>query len=447
MPDIAIRRRGGAHLFVLDPKHGRTYSRPKVKDVLDRYLRLGADVTAIVNYMEMSAYQFERIPTERGIALLAWAVAPQGRGIRPLEELLAGSLRATGYAQEPQSHEVIPMAPDRKPQQAVRLLYWADKSREVDEPAGLWIVEEDGGPVPFHGSAGDTDNVKLKEVHVSADGGACAIITENQVMILRDTQKRPLLLPKPQNYRRAAWSPNGRKIAIFAYPSPSVLVEDGREIGHIPVEHIRDACWLDDALLIGIASVSGRCSAMRIAPPDHCETMREWSSFGLSAYLMRLGPGNVLIGDDKFILRIEPGGGCVDVEWGSEMQQMQKILSVSPSGRYRVLDGPRSLRASAGVKLLRIKDMADQPIEYPLVRFVAKSVDAIEWTADETRTAFLARGDGSARLMSFRLGDRHASTMSMPEQKPTLFAWLKPSLVTQMRNNWSRLAAANPAGA
>src|SRR5206468_2020149 len=36
MPDIAIRRRDGAYLFILDPKHGRTYSRPRVKGVLDR---------------------------------------------------------------------------------------------------------------------------------------------------------------------------------------------------------------------------------------------------------------------------------------------------------------------------------------------------------------------------------------------------------------------------
>ena len=124
-------------------------TRPKVKEVLDRYLRLGADVTAIVNYMAMSAYQCERIPTNAGIALLASGVAPQGRGITPLEDLLAASLRAATCAKQPLPHEVIPMAADRKPAQPARLLYWADRAREVDEPDGLWLVEEDGGPVPF----------------------------------------------------------------------------------------------------------------------------------------------------------------------------------------------------------------------------------------------------------------------------------------------------------
>jgi hypothetical protein len=446
MPDIAIKRRDGAYLFILDPKHGRTYSRPRVKHTLDRYLRLGADVTAIVNYMDMSAYQFELIPTDAGIAVLASGVAPQGRGITPLEELLAGSLRAAGYAQEPQLHEVIPMAPNRKPAQSARLVYWAESAREVDEPAGLWMVEEDGGPIPFHGPAGDVDKVKLEAVHVSADGSACAIATENCILILSDAQGRSTLLPKPQNYKRAAWSPDRRKFAMCGYGSVIVLGEDGREMGNIPVENIQDVCWLDDQRLIGAASqYRGSSSALRIALPDRCETVREWKQgYGSSSCLMRLDPENVLIGElGNFNCRIESGGSCVDIEWGSGLRE---IRSVSPSTRYRVLDGPQSLRTSAGVMLLTIKDMADQPVEHPLVRFVTKHVLAIEWSSDETQAAFLARGeDGSARLMSFRLGDRHAGTVSMPGQEPTHFAWLKPSFVTQIGNNWSRLAVPSPA--
>jgi hypothetical protein len=445
MPDIAVKRGDGTYLFVLDPKHGKTYSRLKVKRTLDRYLRLGADVTAIVNYMDMPAYQFERIPVDRGIALLASDVAPQGRGITPLEKLLDESLQAAGYARNPQLQQVIPMVPNRKPAQAARLLYWADSAREVDEPAGLWMVEEDGGPVPFHGPAGDADKVQLQAIHVSGDGCACAIATEKQLLILSDALARPKLLAKPQNYKRAAWSPDHRKFAMCGYRSVIVLGDDGCEIGNIPVTDIQDVCWLDDERLIGFASVyRGRSSVVRIAPPARCETVSEWQNgSGSSSRLVKLNPDNVLIGElADFSYRIAPGGACVAVEWGSELR---KIRSVSPSARYRVLDGPQSLRTSAGVKLLTVQDTADQPIQYPLVRFVGDYVFDIEWSSDEVRAAFLARSEhGPMRLMSFRLGDRHAAVASMPGQEPARFAWLKPSIVTQIRNNWGQLAVPSP---
>jgi hypothetical protein len=442
MPDIAVRRADGQYLFVLDPKHGRTYSRRKVEEVLDRYHeRLQADVTAIVNYMDMAAYPFVRLPTKSGVALLASDVAPRGRGIEPLEKLFAASLRAAGCAQRSQSHEVIPMAPDRNPARAARLLYWADRAREVDEPAGLWMVEEDGGPIPLHGSRGDAAKITLDAMHVSADGSACLIASKAQVTILRDGQKSAQFLPGSRDFSQAAWSPDHRKFAIRGYEAVIITNEDGREVGTIPVKNIKDVCWLDNEHLMGVSWAS----IVRIALPNRWEVVREGNFDDFR--VISLGPGKgVLIGAlGHFEYKIDGDGSCAEVDRSSELRA---IRSVSPSGRHHVLDGPRSLRGSEGVRLLTIKDTADQPVDLPLVRFVAQRISFdIQWSPDETRAAFLltpaAEGNGFGRLMSFRLGDRHAATVSMPDQKPSFFAWLKPSLVTQLKNSWDRMAEAS----
>ena len=446
MPDIAVQRHGGDFLLVLDPKHGRSYSRRNVADVLDRYYRrLGADVTAIVNYMAMSAYRFE-VTVKRGrIALLASDVAPQGHGIAPLEALIAKSLRAAGFT-PPQSQEVIPMGFDRKPAQAARLLYWAGKAREVDEPAGLWMVEEDGGPVPLHGPNGDPAGVEVEAMFASADGGSCAIATNSSLVLASQALKTPLRLPKPDFFsRNGLWSPDGKSFALRLADRVLVLGENGSEIGRFLVKDLRSLCWLDDDRLVALVFKHGTVGgAVRITLPDRCGTMAEWEKGpGIGSELIALGPGQEILTFERDGLRFRLGtdGVLSELPWGSALA---KIVSVSPSGRYRLADGPRSLRM--GVELITVEDTGDPPEAFPLVRFVARRFNDIAWSPDETRVAFFAQGeDGSLRLMSFRLGDRYAGSASLPGQQPRRFVWLKPSLVRKLQTQWAEVAGAAPA--
>lgn len=105
-------------------------------------------------------------------------------------------------------------------------------------------------------------------------------------------------------------------------------------------------------------------------------------------------------------------------------------LSVSPSGRFAVFAGPRSSKSEEGRVLLQICGGEKDAGQLPLVRYTGRMPARIEFTQDETRFAFLTRRDRDhpRRLFVVRMGERHARAVSLPDQEPSGFGWVRPGL-------------------
>jgi len=118
------------------------------------------------------------------------------------------------------------------------------------------------------------------------------------------------------------------------------------------------------------------------------------------------------------------------------------VIGVSPSGGYRVSEGPPSLHREDGVRLLKVSS-SDPQVEFPLLRFTASVVSRLRWSLDESRFAFLTRqpqdnrhwSPPEYRLVYARPGDRYSTPVSLPEQlhsDKACFTWLSPSLMHQL---------------
>jgi hypothetical protein len=259
------------------------------------------------------------------------------------------------------------------------------------------------------------------------------------LIFLRSTKKNPQVMANPEFYQRGVWSPNGKLFAMCPGHSVIILDQEGQKISDVPAQDIRRICWIDDETLWGLTSgfaYSG--SLIRVRMPNSCETIHRWEKGpSYDARFLPLGPqGDILIGErGNFRNQLTPKGEFLPIEYNLPLAN---IRGVSPSGRYRVANGPQSYRE--GVTLLKIIDMADKDLEHPLVRFYGGPFGAMLWSPDETRVAFLARrDDGSAMLLSFRIGDRHAAAVSMPNQEPSCFAWFMPSMVKLLETHWDHI--------
>ncbi len=59
MPDIALRKKDGEFLVILDPKHGTSYGRAVLADLAKRYARaFSSNLTVIHNFYPMT-YTYE----------------------------------------------------------------------------------------------------------------------------------------------------------------------------------------------------------------------------------------------------------------------------------------------------------------------------------------------------------------------------------------------------
>jgi len=88
MPDIAVLRKGGRPLCVIDPKHGRSYGRSAVQKVLNTYSTIfKADFTAIVNCLAMEDYQYEETYVGTRLGVVASGVAPGASAAARLREV------------------------------------------------------------------------------------------------------------------------------------------------------------------------------------------------------------------------------------------------------------------------------------------------------------------------------------------------------------------------
>ena len=101
MPDIILAEegiRGATAILVIDPKHGRSYTRGTVRKTLNRYRRLlEADLTAIVNYYEHPSYPFLHFADGTHQSILASGAQPDSLVIKRLESAINGVLLARGY--------------------------------------------------------------------------------------------------------------------------------------------------------------------------------------------------------------------------------------------------------------------------------------------------------------------------------------------------------------
>jgi hypothetical protein len=109
-------------------------------------------------------------------------------------------------------------------------------------------------------------------------------------------------------------------------------------------------------------------------------------------------------------------------------------IGVSPSGRYRIFEGPSSYRSKEGVTLLRVEEWKEKMTELPLIRFYGKIDSPIKWSPDESRFAFLVHRKNAEyncreALLFSRPGDRYAETVSIQGQEPKFFTWISPNLV------------------
>ncbi len=430
MPDIAILPRDGRAIMVLDPKHGLSYNRGKVQSVLSRYARhLKADLTAIVNYFPKKSYPFDAVWKGARCWLLASDVALHSAHARRLELRLADVLLARGYAASPPLAE-RPAAPAKKRQPASTsyLFYWAQEAREVDEPKGPWIVGPRGGPTPLP-AFGDRIGEKLDAIDATPEGDACILRIEDQCLFLQAGRKKPRPFWEYKGYKwSAAWDRKGTNWLLNASDHIVLFARDGEQAKGVDKPGGRrdetEAAW--DASGQHVLCACGSDYRIEV----HCLTQSgDWEMVHEQETKL-----------DRHSLWKRPKvlrTAMQAVRLGGEMEQVpespRNLLAVSPSGRYQALQEPVSLRFRDGVTLLTIRD-AHEDCPYPLVRFFGQLQGDIYWCADESQLAFMSRrrsehGWSEERMLTVRLGDRHARAASMPGQEPSCFAWLSRQLL------------------
>ncbi len=458
MPDLVVGFPDDRPILVLDPKHSLTYERPEMEAVLRRYARnLLADITGVVNYFPRSSYQFQDVRWDTRQWILASNVAPgtselQRFELRIAEALLARDCRPAQRLAKPDWAE----KPKRHPAKTSFLFYWAQMEREVDEPAGPWILTERGGPryLPkfsaFLGMKGTDDFVG---VDASVNGEACVIrLTDNLVWLLSDqtTLRIPARLSRYSNIF-ASWNRLGTYYALDDGETTRIFNRTGEQLSDIAHPHpsneadawgMERKClgWSPDGKQIYRADKDskGRVFVYRLRkfesweqlhvfderPPYRTE-IRHWRIFrsvGDHVELTLGGYGTI---------PLDPNGKSIS----PPSYDKEEAFSVSPSGYYLVEFGPPSLRPKDGVSLLRVVSQHAEQESFPFVRFFGKPYDVARWSNDESRFAFLTRDEDERRrpreerLMVARVGDRNATPVALPGQNPQAFAWLNRSLV------------------
>ena len=330
MPDIAVI--GDQPILVLDPKHGRSYTRSKVQRVLTRYAEgFAATLTAIVNYYPMPAYPFEVTQQGNRRWLLASGIAPGSSGVQRLELLIRDAVLASGHIAHSESSASLSRSILARPPASTQafLTYYTSHTVEVDELAGFWSAHAGRGP----------------ERLSALDG------------IIGD---------RPQS------------VDVSIASSPDV--------------------WI-----------------VKVSPSFYSKYSKE----------------------KETVWKLHEGGPPVAGDFDTSELQVPKDRGEarSPSGRYVIEQGPRSMRE--GVVLLRVVDTrAEAPL--PLIRCHGQYANAFLWAPDESAVAFkLDQGD-EKRLMMARLGDRHASPVSLPGQRPEAFGWMTAALLRSLTNHPTR---------
>ena len=104
MPDILLMqsdKAGPQALVVVDPKHGRSYSKGRVSRTLRRYSKEhDAVLTAVVNYYPVAGYQFKHQADGVRHTVLASDVQPGSQATQLFELVLAEILTASNFRKQ-----------------------------------------------------------------------------------------------------------------------------------------------------------------------------------------------------------------------------------------------------------------------------------------------------------------------------------------------------------
>ncbi|PYQ30575.1 MAG: hypothetical protein DMF56_07125 [Acidobacteria bacterium] len=426
MPDLVAAMRGGRPIAVIDPKHGRSYSRSRVQAVLTRYAtQLDADLTAIVNYFPMRSYPFENVRTPMRSWILASDVAPGTNASRRLELLFEETLRGRGFHEAEEPYISSPTASQPRAVRPADLIYWATEEREVDEPAGFWRSSADATTLPVKGLAG-RDNVQLD---ASPDGMGLLILREPDVTLLRVGQAPKRIADWTSKYfiSSVGWSPDGEYFVLPLDKGIVLFDRSGDRVDGWP-DGAGFMGWHPEGHSLYCLSGSGETSrTLTFFAPDRGVIWERRLTFTGNVRTSLL-KGRVERGptDDSVLLHIDYVGKYRIDGGAVEPSDEGMPLSVSPSGRHVIEEGPHSRHDRT---LLRITDRRGQQL--PLVRYTGPLPPFVRWSPDEARFAFIAQDrDLPARLFTVRVGERHARATSLPGQEPATFAWVSPKLRT-----------------
>lgn len=441
MPDIAVSLADPEErfLFVLDPKHGRSYDRRTVELVVNDYAdAFDPDLTSVVNYYPVRSYGFDHLAGGLKPRVLASGIAPESIELRRLELAFTDVLLARGLGAREDAAAVKPARRRRRdPPSAAALLYWARRAREIDEPGGAWVLPEGRAPVHAPDLAGLVAG-DLVAVNTASTGTACALVSTDGCSVLT-ADADPVMLEG--SWQKAAWNASGTRLALARGEELVLFDQAGRHVGDLPFSSTvwRWSPWDDRLFVLRQDDFASEVSLLLV---DTAGEAREvWSSPGSHGILIDgWDAGITLVQSDRLLVSAGDARAVVlaDGTVAPAPTDLAVPFAVSPSGRW-TLEQTRSLRHSEGVLLLALSasDVASEPTlircygEH-VVSPVLQSRPLIAWSADESRFAFEVRADvgSEARLLAARVDARHAFPVSLPGQDPAeAFGWIPSRLL------------------
>lgn len=434
MPDIYLATTSGKPLVVVDPKHGRSYSRHKVKEVGDSYsTHFRAPLCAVVNYFGMDRYAFEEITSPHGLIVLGSNIRPGTFGVRQLDVAIEKCLTLHGHSAAPQ----VERRSSRKIAQpsAEGVLYWTSIPREVDEPEGFWWNSEESGSTFLEKISREVTG-NISQLSGGADARTVVAVNgKNLLIITADSDFAMERRPFQWEIDALVWHRDRTKFLVKSGEDIFVLSARG--------EVLREFASPSPTWAPAMGWV-GNSDSMVFVSRSGANTANLYFADGGGAWnkVLSVSPERFGTLEPRIISRPNSGSSTVEIspnyvyrlsETGdiAHESSLERRLSVSHSGRYDVMQGPESLRAEDGVAFLRINDMTSKE-PGSLIRYFGEISGAMEWSSDETGIAFMTSrryksGYDDLRLMRAKLGDRDATSVSVPGASPTAFSWFKVS--------------------
>jgi hypothetical protein len=276
----------------------------------------------------------------------------------------------------------------------------------------------------------------MRSIEASIDGAACVLKGDTASTLLLD--RKEVKLPFAPHSEGLGWNHTGTMYAALSDDRIHIMKRDGSKIAEVGVRQAKSPSsvgWASDgkALIREVYDVETKRLTVH-----YLDRLKDWRlkfecdvqtcHFLSKGRFVSLGPMGAVM-----LFSVSGVTVLLDSTSGLITASRSTLLSVSPSGRYKVNRGKRSRRP--GVTLLEIEEAG---VLLRLIRLFGNFHGEARWSFDESRLSFLAgrdidrrmwSGQAEYRLMTARIIDRHAVPVSMPGQNPTHFAWLSQSLI------------------